>query len=162
MDCADTSASQHCKSGLNDHGHINENAITSFDAKLFLVNGSQSTDLITCLFIGPSSLLLGVHRVSVEGNSISSSLFNVTVECVEADVSFSVGEPAMEILVCCVQDCLVGFKPVKTFGLFVKESLQIFDRIAVCLRVFFVDEVVGTKFTVSDILREVNLILFPL
>jgi hypothetical protein len=51
------------------------------------------------LFIGPSSLLHGINRVSVECNSISASLFDVAVECVVADVSFTVGEPAVEILV---------------------------------------------------------------
>jgi hypothetical protein len=118
--------------------------------------------LVSGLLISPRFLLLGIHRVCIKSNRISTALFDVAIECVVADVGLAIGEPTVQILVTCVKNCFVGFEPVESLGFSVEKRLLIFNRVPVCVGVSTVDKVISAKFAVSDILRKVYITVFLL
>lgn len=93
MSCTDPRASQHGEGGLDDHGHVDEDSITSLDTELLLIDTSQTANFTLHLSVSPGTGMSCVCAVSIHGDLIAAAFFHMSIQRVVADVHFSVREP---------------------------------------------------------------------
>ena len=92
--------------------------------------------------VGKSFLLTSVNAVRLDSYCVSSTIFNMPVYCVVANIALSIWEPSLEVLIGLIDDGLKLLEPSQLFGLLSPESLLIFQRLLVFIIVQRICEIV--------------------
>ena len=99
---AKSGTSKHSEGRLNDHGHVNDDAVANTDTELLLEDRGESTRLIHDFCISPGSLNTRVNAIFEEADAIPLSILDMSIETVVGHVSHTSFVPSMHVLVTCV------------------------------------------------------------
>ena len=122
---ANARASQHCKRGLGDHGHVNQYTVP-FDNAKALQDSGHALHFCVQVFVGICFFLLGFRGNKNQG-SLVATVFEVSVYRVMAQIGGATDEPLGKGRIGVIADLVGRGLPINCFGLFSPEIFAICD-----------------------------------
>ena len=111
VDSSDSGTSEHGEASLGHHWHVDNYSVSLLDLEFGFQDGGQLGDIFMQLFIGESLLHTCVCAIIGQRILVTSSLFHMPVNCIVANVHFSIGVPSVKILITCIQNFCEFFGP---------------------------------------------------
>lgn len=98
MDCSDACARQHGHGGLDDHRHVYDDSVPLLDAESIREHARQQLNLFQDLRVGDLAVRASSRRLKYrdmpESYLVTSSGFDVPVQCIVAGVESTVRKPS--------------------------------------------------------------------
>ena len=127
MDSTDPCTGQHRESSLGYHGHVDQNSIPLQNAEFAFQDGGQLGDILLNLLVSVCLLNTCVSAVIGKGIVVTSTLVNVSIHSIVANVHLSIRIPLVKMLLGGIQGLGEWLGPHEILCLLGPEALLVLN-----------------------------------